>query len=99
MNFKKCNFQKNKMVKNYFNNKNIEQGSITLFTLISIIFFLIIGIGIYINVSNNEVAQVSEIEKIKSEYQINKEQMDEKYEEIIDNINQKVIITLKKSIR
>ncbi len=76
-----------------------EQGSITLFTLISIIFFLIIGIGIYINISNNEVAQVAEIEKIKSEYQINKEQMDEKYEEIIDNINQKVIITLKKSIR
>ena len=96
MNFKKCNFQKNKMVKNYFNNKNIEQGSITLFTLISIIFFLIIGIGIYINVSNKEVSQVSEIEKIKSEYQINKEQMDEKYEEIMDNVNQKVVITLKK---
>ena len=73
-----------------------ERGSITLFTLISIIFFLIIGIGIYINISNNEVAQVAEIEKIKSEYQINKEQMDEKYEEIIDNINQKVVITLKK---
>ena len=53
---------------------NKEQGSITLFTLISLIFFLIIGIGIYINVSNNEVAQVAEIEKIKSEYQINKEQ-------------------------
>ena len=75
---------------------NKEQGSITLFTLISLIFFLIIGIEIYINVSNNEVAQVSEIEKIKSEYQINKEQMDEKYEEVIDNVNQKVVITLKK---
>ena len=74
-----------------------EQGSITLFTLISLIFFLIIGIGIYINVSNNEVSQVAEIEKIKSEYQINKEQMNEKYEEVINTISKKVKITLTKA--
>ncbi len=75
---------------------NKEQGSITLFTIISIIFFLIISVGIYINISNKSGTQVSEISKIKSEYEISKEQMDEKYEEVVNNINNKVIITMKK---
>ena len=68
---------------------NKEQGSITLFTIISIIFFLIISVGIYINISNKSGTQVSEISKIKSEYEISKEQMDEKYEEVVNNINKK----------
>ena len=76
--------------------KNKEQGSITLFTIISIIFFLIISIGVYINISNKSTIQVSEVSKIKSEYQISKEQMDEKYEEVIENVSDKVIITMKK---
>ena len=32
-----------------------EKGSITLFVLISILFFLIIAIGIYININNKKV--------------------------------------------
>ena len=74
--------------------KNKEQGSITLFTIISIIFFLIISIGVYINISNKSTIQVSEVSKIKSEYQISKEQMDEEYEQVVNNISDKVIINM-----
>ena len=73
-----------------------EKGSITLFVLISILFFLITAIGIYININNKNISQSSEISKIKSEYKVNKEQMNEIYEETIANQNKKINVSLTK---
>ena len=91
----KNNLEKNS-IKRVQKSKNKEQGSITIFIVISIIFFLIIAIGVYISISNKSSSQNSEISKIKSEYEISKEQIDEKYEEIIKDYNDQVKITAKK---
>ena len=90
-------FVKNfKLMKKDIDNTCSEKGSITLFILISILFFLMIAIGIYVNVSNKTLAQEIEISKIKSEYEISKEQINEEYEEIIKNNSEKVKIIAKK---
>ena len=52
--------------------KNIlkkEQGSITLFVLLSIMFFVIVLVGLYINSSNKIQKQQKEIDKIQKEYE------------------------------
>ena len=54
-----------------------EKGSITLFVLLAILFFVIIVFGLFISSSNKNVIQSSELDKIKEEYQ-----------ESINNINQ-----------
>ncbi len=70
-------------VKNY----NKEKGSITLFVLISIIFFLIVGVSLYISISNKNIAQTSEVLKIQKEYEVTNEQMEEMYTKVIENQN------------
>ena len=70
-------------VKNY----NKEKGSITLFVLISIIFFLIEGVSLYISISNKNIAQTSEVLKIQKEYEVTNEQMEEMYTKVIENQN------------
>ena len=42
-----------------------ERGSIALFLLVSILFFIIIGYSIYANVANSLSAQEKEIEAIQ----------------------------------
>lgn len=54
-----------------------ENGSITLFILLAILFFLIVIFSVFIASSNEEQSQTSEIDKIKQEY-----------EEDVNNINQ-----------
>ena len=63
-----------------------ERGSIALFLLVSILFFIIIGYSIYANVANSLSAQEKEIKAIQKNYQENstEEIMDEKYEELLD---------------
>lgn len=68
-------------------NYNKEKGSITLFVLISILFFLIVGVSLYISISNKSIAQTSEILKIQKEYEVTNEQMEEMYTKIIENQN------------
>ena len=64
-------------------NSNIiknEKGSVTLFVLIAMIFFLIVTIGIYVNSQSKLQAQNAEVEQIKNNYQKNN------YNEYLDNI-------------
>ena len=46
-----------------------EKGAITLFVLISMLFFIIVLVGIYIGTSHRTQKQQSEIEKIQKEYE------------------------------
>lgn len=60
-----------------------QKGSITLFVLISIIFFLIVLISIYIGSGNKERTQISEIEAIQEEYNVSPEELQEEYNDIV----------------
>ncbi len=46
-----------------------ENGSVTLFVLVSMLFFLVVSIGTYISVSNKATKQKSEINRIQQGYQ------------------------------
>lgn len=70
----------NKLLKN-------EKGSITLFVLLAILFFLIVIFSLFITSSNKNTIQSSEIDKIKEEYQ-----------ESVDNIDQIYSDTVSKNI-
>lgn len=60
-----------------------QKGSITLFVLISIMFFIIILTGIYISSSNKVQQREKEIEKIQEEYK--QKDVNDIYEEIYNN--------------
>ena len=68
--------QKNINIKN-------EKGSITLYTIISILFFLIIVSGLYINSSYKVQKQNKEIQKIQKSYE--KTDINTVYEEALSN--------------
>ncbi len=72
---------KNKLIKN----KKSEKGSVTLFVLIALIFFLIIGIFIFININNNKTSQAEEIKQIEKNYETTSEELEQKYEKITKN--------------
>ena len=46
-----------------------ERGSVTLFVLIAMIFFLTVGIAVYITNMNSSISQQREVGKIQNEYQ------------------------------
>ena len=54
-----------------------EKGSITLFVLTSIIFFVVVLVGLYINSSYKIQKQQKEIQKIQNSYET--ENIDELY--------------------
>lgn len=56
-----------------------QKGSITLFVLISIMFFVVVLVGLYVNSSYKIQKQQKEIEKIQKNY--NKVNINELYEE------------------
>ena len=58
-----------------------EKGSITLFVLLAILFFLIVMFSIFINSSNKNMIQSSEIDKIKEEYQESVDNIDQIYDD------------------
>ena len=62
-----------------------EVGSITLFVLISFIFFLIVCIFIYLNINNKKISQTEEIKHIEKNYESTNEVLEEKYEKIVEN--------------
>ena len=62
-----------------------EGGSITLFVLISFIFFLIVCIFIYLNINNKKISQTEEIKQIEKNYESTNEVLEEKYEKIVEN--------------
>ena len=72
-----------------------QKGSVTLFVLISIIFFLIVLISIYIASGNKKQSQLSEIKAIQEEYNVSNDEMQEEYEDIVDKDDNVYNITYK----
>ena len=65
-----------------------ENGSITLFVLISILFFLFVVFGMFMRSSNSNMAQTSEIDQIKEEYEKSVNNIDQIYNEtVIENLS------------
>ena len=74
-----------------------EKGSVTLFVLIAMIFFLTIGITVYIANVNQKQSQEKEINKIQYEYGKNND-LNTIYNEQVDKVQQKLLITVKDSV-
>ena len=55
-----------------------QKGSITLFVLLAMLFFLVVVVNMFMRSSNSNQAQISEYDKLKQEY--------DEYIENIDNI-------------
>lgn len=72
-----------------------ERGSITLFVLIAMMFFLIVLIGIYLNIMNKNQEVKNTIDRIEKEYSLDEIDLDQVYQEII-NKEQEVKISLRK---
>lgn len=68
------------MLKKFLKN---EKGSITLFILLSILFFLIVIFSIFMVSGNKKQAQTSEIDKIKKEYEQSIDNIDQIYDETL----------------
>lgn len=77
------------------NNKKGEKGSITLFVLSSVIFFVIIGSIAYSNVFNKLLIQQKQMKEIDEKYEqiSNENKMQKEYEEAI---NKSIYIVLYK---
>ena len=70
--------------KKHFNFKN-DSGSVTLFVLIAMIFFLIVCFFIYTNSNNKKISQMKELEQLKKNYESSIDEIDDKYEDIVSN--------------
>ena len=70
------------MRRKFFKNEN---GAITLFILLAILFFLIILSSLYFNSSNKIQAQASETDKIKKEYEKDINNVDQIYLDTLNN--------------
>ena len=78
--------------------KRGNSGSITLFVLIALIFFITVGLGIYISTSNTLNSQSKEVSKMEGDYQVGDDELDEIYEDIItDETSNMHIILIKPS--
>ena len=70
-----------------------EKGSVTLFVLIAMLFFLTIGVVIFITNMNNSSSQQRDVKKIQSQYN-NVGDLDEVYEEQKDRQVGKLVISV-----
>lgn len=61
-----------------------EKGSITLFVLLAILFFLIVIFSLFMNSSNKNRIQLAELDKIKSQYEEPLNDIDNIYEETLN---------------
>ena len=59
-----------------------EKGSITVFVLLAILFFLIVVFSVFMSSSNKNRIQISELDKIKQEYEKDLNNIDEIYNEV-----------------
>ncbi len=62
---------------------SMETGSITLFVLVAILFFLIVSFSIFMTSSNQYLSQTTEIDKIKEEYEQSVNHIDQIYNETL----------------
>lgn len=73
------------MIKKFFCKEN---GSITLFVLIAMLFFLFVVFGMFMRSSNSNMAQTSEVDQIKEEYEESVNNIDQIYNEtLIENLS------------
>ena len=74
-------------MKNFKNIIKNEKGSVTLFVLIAMIFFLIVTISIYVNSQSKLQAQNAEIEQIRKNYEKNNysEYLEHTYNDLTEN--------------
>lgn len=78
-----------------FNNYRDEKGSITLFVLLAILFFIIVLFALYYNFNTKNAGQKEEIQKIIKNYDIPKETIEQQYEEAAET--KSFIVTLSQS--
>lgn len=64
---------------------NKEKGAITLFVLLAMLFFLIIIFSVFMASSNKQQSQISEVDKIKKEYEKSVDNIDQIYETTLIN--------------
>ena len=62
-----------------------QKGSITLFVLLAMIFFIVIILNMTMNVANKKQSQISEYDKIKQEYEKNINNIYQVYNEVLQN--------------
>lgn len=72
---------------NFFNKTKEEKGSITMFVLISMMFFVIVLVGLYVNSNYKMQKQESEIKKIQKSYRY--ENINDIYNECEKKYNEK----------
>ena len=73
------------MIKKFKQNKFFsEKGSVTLFVLIAILFFLLISLNVYSSNKNKIMAQKAEIQAIEENYNKDLDKMDEIYENLVE---------------
>lgn len=66
-----------------------EKGSITVFVLVSIMFFIIVLVGLYVNSSYKMQKQEKEIEKIQKNYE--KENIDDLYNKAYEEYKENLL--------
>ena len=71
-----------------------EKGSISVFVLVTLTFFVLVLVGVYMYVSNRNTSLSSQITKIKDEYEMDKNQIDNEYESVLTAQKQDVEILL-----
>ena len=64
-----------------------EKGSITIFVITAMLMFIIIAFAIFFNISNKNISQEAEIEKIQEEYGEDINNINEIYENQLQNSN------------
>lgn len=68
------------MLKKFFKREN---GAITLFVLLAMLFFIIVIFSVFMTSSNKNTSQISEIDKIKEEYEDSVDNIDQIYNETL----------------
>lgn len=65
-----------------------EKGSITLFVLVAMLFFIVIVFLSYMGVFNKMASQEKDIQKIEAEYNKNSniEEMERQYQEVVNKM-------------
>ena len=73
-----------------------ERGSVTLFVLIAMMFFLTVGVGVYMANVNTQQAQQKGVKKVQLEYS-GTDNIDNIYKDQVEKLGQKLIIVVKDS--
>ena len=73
-----------------------DKGSITLFVLIGMLFFTVVSVNVYTSNSNKIQSQQKELSKTQQEYQVTDEEIEEKYEDVVNDETSEMQIVLSK---